>query len=692
MKKNLLFLILIGFCLNSGAQIQFQRTYTNVGNLGLAITNVGTVGRPNVRTSPKLGASMRYPLSSGVEHLFEGGLWIGAQKDGQIVVSSGAVDASNGYQTGAAGFEFTQLSGFKQSSKLTTSPFYSSSAISHQDYNVSFTDSNIIIPGTTQLISGHKNPLKAVVNLSTYAWNYSYADYYVILDYKIKNYSNTKWDSVYLGTWTDLVVRNVNVTIESGTAFFNKGNNGYIDSLKAIYSSEVSGDDIAYTKSYGSVQILGVIYKDNYFYPNNDSALNAKGYKAPTVFPNFWDFTGVIEPFNKPNSDLERYSKMRGTKIDFNNPNQARNLASASNKTQMISIGPLPSIAPGEEIEYVMAFVCAPQLSDRTDTLDTKNARATLASNLLSAKRTFLGEDVNGNGILDKGEDVNGNNKLDRYILPEPPATPKIKVITTNNQVDIYWDKRSVESIDPITKQKDFEGYKVYKSNLGDDLDQSLSNDLKLIASFDSTGNKYGYNNGFKEIELPSPVMFEGDTNKYYFKYTINNIPNGWQFQYAVTAFDKGNEKLKIGSLQSSITAGSYRAFAGTTPVEIKDGSPEIGIYPNPYSTTAAWDGSSSKTKKIYFYNLPNSCTINIFTAGGEQVAQLDHLGTDYNGQDIQWFINFANDKNLVTSGGEHAWDLLSTNNQLVSQGLYIFSVTDKKTGNIKTGKFTVLK
>ena len=120
--------------------------------------------------------------------------------------------------------------------------------------------------------------------------------------------------------------------------------------------------------------------------------------------------------------------------------------------------------------------------------------------------------------------------------------------------------------------------------------------------------------------------------------------------------------------------------------------SDEIGVYPNPYRLSAAWDGTTSRSRKIYFYNLPEKCEIRIFTLSGELVRTLYHDAAYYDGGDIEWFDNFAGTGKKVFSGGEHAWDLLSENGQSITQGLYLFSVRDLKSDNEYLGKFAILK
>jgi len=238
------------------AQSLFEERTVNIGNIGLNVSNVGTVGEPNVRSNPQGPPSMEYPLNSGIEHLFEGGLWIGAIQDGQVKVSTGAIDDASGYSTGKAGYELTSSSGISERSSNPASQNFSTQAVSQQDYLVNFTDKNTIVPGTSVVIQQHIAPLGADVHMESYAYDYSFADYFVILNYKVTNNSVNKWDSLYLGIWADLVVRNVNVTNESGANFFNKGGIGYLDSLKAVYAFNAasSADDYLYAQSFGAMQ------------------------------------------------------------------------------------------------------------------------------------------------------------------------------------------------------------------------------------------------------------------------------------------------------------------------------------------------------------------------------------------------------------------------------------------------------
>ncbi len=62
-----------------------------------------------------------------------------------------------------------------------------------------------------------------------------------------------------------------------------------------------------------------------------------------------------------------------------------------------------------------------------------------------------------------------------------------------------------------------------------------------------------------------------------------------------------------------------------------------------------------------------------------------------YNASDLNWFQRFS-DGTQQLAGGEHAWDLISQNDQALATGLYLFTVRNKETGAVHRGKFLVIK
>ena len=661
--------------------------YTNVGNIGLTVTNFGTYGH-GLSLWPDQ-PSCEFPKGSSIEHIFDGGLWIGGiiRGNSEPFVTTGAVDATSVSARGG-GFEFTNAEGEKvvERSSLFDSPFYKPSAISHQDFVMSYTDSNTVL-SNGEPITGH-NPLGIVVRQESYAWNFPFADFFVIMNYTIKNTSSKFIDSVYVGLWTDAVVRNTNITGRNfNTAFFNKGGNGYNDSIKIAYEFDSNGDP-GFTDSYLGIQFLGAE-------PRLADKILVQTDSISTVNFVSWQFRNTDDPnFFAPQDDIGRYSKMQGYFGGSNrwkdgiNPSSLR---TPSNRSIFMSNGPFSTIAPGDSINVVFAIVTAKKYGNDPAALDTEEQKSNLYLSADWALRAYFGEDRNRNGILDVNEDLNGDGKITRYILPTPPTPPKVKVVPDNQKATIYWDRRAELSIDPISGKQDFEGYKLYRTQAGFDLTQSqdLQNALVVLAEFDSTGNSIGYNTGFSNVRLDEPITFPNDTTKYYYKFELGNLLNGWQYVYSVTAFDEGDPENELDVLESSAIANYERIVPGTPAAD--DANVEVGVYPNPYYGNAVWDGSSERLRKIYFFNLPSECEITIYTLSGDIVKRLTHDATS-NGSDTRWFENYANDDKQKFAGGEHDWDLVTDSDQAIATGLYLFTVKNSKTGEIKTGKFLIVK
>ena len=244
----------------------------------------------------------------------------------------------------------------------------------------------------------------------------------------------------------------------------------------------------------------------------------------------------------------------------------------------LITTGPFQSIDPDSSINVVFGIICASKLGNDANNLDTEQNRQDLYTNAFWAQTAYDGEDRNSNNRLDPGEDLDRDGKIDRYILPTPPTTPRVKVIASDRQVTVFWDRSAEESVDFISGEMDFEGYKVYRTQLAEDLPgRDLFSSFTLIAEFDSLNN-IGLDTGFDFVRLDEPVTFgetfsnpfsgEEETVFYYYKFENKNLLNGWQYAYTVTAFDRGDPEINLGSLESSRLANAVRVFPGSPTLE----------------------------------------------------------------------------------------------------------------------------
>lgn len=677
-----------------------DRNYTTVGQIGLTVANFGTLGTRNAYWSEGQ-PSCEYPIGSRIEHIYQAGLWVGAEirsanplRDGVRAVSTAS---SNIVSTVTGrGFEFVSLPGttVMQRSSLSESRYFDTSAVSHQDFVGWYTDTT---PRDTSDPTDRPVPLGITVRQESYAWNFPFANAFVLIHYTIYNTGADTLDSVYVGLWDNSVVRNTN-NVRPGTAgYFERSANGYVDSLRMKYTFDYSGIPTPPAAgSYVGIKLLGATP-----FP---LGIDSLGDLRVKTYYNAWTFVTTASgdiAYWSPRLD---FGSIQGERSRFDRLSASMpadkipplRTMQPQNMTTLLSTGPFQTLLPGDSLKVVYAVVCARKFGPDPANLDTREQRKTLYTNAGFAQQAYDGEDINGNNRLDPGEDINGNGRLDHFILPQPPRPPKVRAVVENQNIAIYWDKSTSElSVNPITHQQDFEGYRIYRSNPGADFTdpENLLLNLSLVGEFDKPGNTIGYNTGFSRILLVQPKRFPGDTVDYWYRFPpdgerISHL-NGWQYVYGVAAYNTGDSATSLPSLESK--AVLVRVIPGTDTAAAASGT--VGVYPNPYYARAYWDGGTERTRKLYFYNLPARCEITIYTLAGDVVARLQHDAATYDGTDIEWFRTFGGGQTPAQfSGGEHAWDLITRFDQAVASGLYLFTVRNADSGEIKTGKFLVIK
>jgi hypothetical protein len=676
-----------------------ERHTINVGNMNLVVTNYGTVG---LAFAERGRHSCEYPKGSHIEHLYIGGLWVGGIRNNEIRVTTGAIDVSRKPDGAAEGFEYTTgacygtptsfpADSIYERSLLPVSQYYDPQAVSHQDFISAFTDSNICIPQSAEEIPNHR-PLGITVRQHTYAWSQSFADAYVIFEFTIRNSSPDVIQSPYVGYWIDTMVGNTDLNPPPGWGpsyswrWYDDGNN-YVDSLQMAYEFDYDGD-FGYAESYVGMRILGT---EPAFFPDSAAAGDTISFLSKTNFYE-WLFRNNQDPvFFMPQTDVERFDHMATGLNDYQDWRSWQSAVGALNRSMLISTGPFPDMAPGDSIKFIFSIVCADKTGPNPMEDDTELSRRNLLLSSYWSKISYVGEDQNENGILDPGEDVPPyNNILDRYKLPEPPPPPNVKLVAGESKIDVYWDNSAESFIDPVTGQPDFEGYNIYRARITqDNQNVGLAQLLELSAQYDLV-DSVGYNTGLGVVALAEPETLDG--RAYHYKFTNDNLLNGWQYLFAVTAFDRGDPANNLESLESSKLLSLGRAFPGPN----SDDAQEVAVFPNPYRASSLWDGRGDdgiheRSRLLYFANLPDRCTIKIYTLAGDLVDTIEHDGISYSGGDINWYDQYA-PGDRVFSGGIHAWDLVTKSDQALATGMYLFTVENINSGELSRGKFVVIK
>jgi hypothetical protein len=178
-----------------------------------------------------------------------------------------------------------------------------------------------------------------------------------------------------------------------------------------------------------------------------------------------------------------------------------------------------------------------------------------------------------------------------------------------------------------------------------------------------------------------------------YYNSSIMYPPKGIEYYVAVTAFDRGIPSNNLDYLETGRDADANMKvfFPGSLA---KNNMSKIYVVPNPYVGSSKFDGrrendkKGDKSRRLWFVNLPERCKIRIYTLAGDLVDELDHDGM-YSEDIIN--VSKATAQGL-TASGLHTWDLLSKNNQIIASGVYLFSVENKATGDVKVGKFVIIK
>lgn len=126
------------------------------------------------------------------------------------------------------------------------------------------------------------------------------------------------------------------------------------------------------------------------------------------------------------------------------------------------------------------------------------------------------------------------------YRGPTPPQAPNLSVLEEDEKITLFWDDISINSRDALTKVKDFEGFRVYKSTdngqtWGEERydDSTRASYWTPIAQFDLDDNIHGH-------DPTAPHRFLGDNSGLQFRFIDEDVRNGVEYLYAVSAYDWG--------------------------------------------------------------------------------------------------------------------------------------------------------
>lgn len=628
--------------------------YTNIGLMRLNVTNLGYIGHAfTYRTLP----SCEYPPRSHVEHVYRGGIWVGARNaDGQYRVSTGSQDA-NGLVEGDALREFEAYPDADQqyrTRRLSSDPlsdYYdpANPGIAAQQFNTYFSDYRT---------AGSHRPLGLHVEMRTLAWDQNHLDDFVILDYTIVNVSGTELREVYLGFWIDTTVGNTEQTDPYDPNAVLRWN--YYDDLNGAWGPPgqvpddrtVDGDPgiwMAYEHDADGEQGLATSWIGYRLLGTEPEPTPADG-RRPVSY-NQWGFRGVPaqDDWYYEGSDTTtllpgKYQIMSNGQFDVGET-QEENFAREGNWVSLMSAGPFPSWSAGDTLRMTWAVVAG------VDSL------ALLENSLVAQVAYNTG-----------------------FKQAQAPPSPVLDFRFSDDTVVMSWapgdsvDADGVElapdsplrgseyHVSNVSGERDFQGYRVYRYQ-GESIaltPEKPENRLAatLVAQFDVVDG-YGLDTG-----LP-PLNGAGRR-----EFTDTGLLEGFPYLYAVTSYSTPNIEHGLEELESGFR-DMAPVYPGPSPAAA--GGRTVGVYPNPYRAGSLYDSrvDIEGRRRIWFTNLPARCTIKIFTLAGDLVRTLEH------------------DDPL---SGQEPWNLITSQERALASGLYVYVVEDLDSGEVQRGKLVIIK
>lgn len=405
----------------------------------------------------------------------------------------------------------------------------------------------------------NSNPLGIVgveVEQTAYSYGRPYAEDILFWDFTIHNKSGKQLDSVYVGYYAifrpDYDFKDYINTVKVNPASVNND---------FVYVYDINNtNDGAWANTEGPLGIVGLQILET---PKNlgvtDFHYFARDYK-PIVDAEIWPV--ISSNPNDPNLPMpEAFFHGNNRRIDNTHIDSLKKyFPEGAPINYYIVTGPF-NLQPNETVKSSLAVVMGnsgsvPNSPDTTDLM--KNAR--IAYQMYQRK-------FQGSGA---------------------PKTPTVTATPGNKRITVSWDSEAENSVDVLTGKKDFEGYKIYRSD-----DQGKSWGLPIT---DATGNVVGYKplkiydliDGIKGQD-PAFNQSLGDDTGLKHSYTDSTVLNGVEYWYCVTSYDKGNQ-IK-DSVEQSYQSSLGRSLLQPNTVMVVPGSKAQNYHAPNYDSQTLTNG-----------------------------------------------------------------------------------------------------
>jgi len=415
----------------------------DVGNLSSAIFNTAVVGYPR---NPSQNPSGWWPAGTNDSYIFEGDIWIGAKKNGEIGVAE-----SDGRQSEIWPIDHITPEEFDPTIYNSEDEVYirkpgvtTKGTPTNQSIRFKCTDTN---PEANKgLILG--------LELEVHGFQWSYAPLYdfFILEYNVKNVGEDTLEDVFMAFRYDVDIS----SNETGTASYSADDFVALDQTPDGLNPEGHPNRyLSYGFSNASAPgYIGLRVLDAYLGEDPEDAIAKIPFTAHKR----------ITIDTDPTTDAEMYALI-------STPGVEPLPANYDDQRFIQSYGPIETLAPGDTFNVIIAVA--------------------------------IGEGLAG---LQTSSDWAQKLYDDVYVAPAPPPSPLVVAYPADGQVSLVWEsagrwvdndvEKSIEEyVDVTDPEKIFEGYRVYRRDTAYDENTGKPvEDWKLLMEFDrpsATGNYF---------------------------------------------------------------------------------------------------------------------------------------------------------------------------------------------------------
>jgi hypothetical protein len=657
--------ILLGHAVGGAFEIQEKRQGFS---LRLWMDNRGVFGiqaRPGTYPNDSLGCE--YPAGTNVEHIFGGGIWIGGRYDTSaagggtplsLVTTSyegwagpppSLVETYPGNDPGDTVWVASRLNPVKPDGwdaywggELPFNP------ISDRDFYMRYTDYNRSEP--------EHIPMNLKIIQSSYAWNDPYADAIIIMEYLIINTGTKPIEEAHVGWFFEADVGPIDVPNYFGNNF-----TAYIPaSFTAYIHNPVDEGSTPIGATLLWPQDTTLQYTFQWFPGANTPTPDAPKYSVLS--------SGIIEPDEYPSLSDTRFLFAFG-------PFTIKPVTDPTADTLRIAI----AVISGYSRRIDHRIVLANNASRAKDIYLNRGIRLppTPPSPPLRVSVGFRSVTLDWKWRVGDDSLYAGHDDSRIYGRPNPEANWD----TTNDVARRYpWRFQAPHpighptDIDTNRGGRNFESYRVWRS----ENPQFPENSFTLLAQFDEPRDSFWYNTGLQFSFVDSNLV-RGKT--YVYSVTSVSIPS---LAYQTVPTDSGNiiVEVPVEPLESGRLVNATRI---DLPFSVSNELGKVSVVPNPYRTdqdytleSGGYEGLFSQwdenKRVVKFINLPEVCTIRIFSLSGDLVRTVNHDGRSESG----------------ISRGDVNVPLVSESNRALASGVYVFTV-DSDLG-VQTGKFVIIR